>query len=246
MIQLNLTRPIAFFDLETTGLEFVKNVGVELYGKNQLELWHTIIEIGWVTVRQRNDENYTDWLVLQRMNLQISPNEQQLHRASKEALAVNGYLERKEAGEWKNALKLRDALWWFISNCGGSVLININPCFDDKFLEISLAQAHIPYKEFQRRFHYRILDVNSIAVGKLLAPGSPYKTNLFGGNALSKLLGIKPETEPHMAVRGAEQAYRIYRRLMELKPREVSAIRRRMLRAVTPRDGSQSPRVPRV
>ena len=34
----------------------------------------------------------------------------QLKRASQEALAVNGYLERKEAGEWANPTTLNKAL----------------------------------------------------------------------------------------------------------------------------------------
>lgn len=222
--------PLTFFDLETTGLESVKNVGVKMQGRVQLEPWHTIIEIGWVTVRQRNDRNYIDWLVLQRMNLQIEPSEAQLHRASKEALAINGYLERKEKGEWKNAVTLNEALWDFLKLCSGSILIAKNPCFDNKFLEVALAQAHIPYTEFQRRFHYRILDVNSIALGKILPDGIPYDPNIL--DTLSPLLGIEPEPKPHKAIQGAEQAYKIYRKVMELKSSELRTIRKRILKAM--------------
>jgi len=216
--------PLTFFDLETTGLEPVKNVGVKIYGQTQLEPWHSIIEIGWVTVRQRDDATHNDWLVLQKMNLQIAPTESELRKSSQDALAVNGYFERKSAGEWSNSLTLKEALWYFLNVCGGTILIAKNPCFDNKFMELALTRAYIPYKEFQRRFHYRVLDVNSIVLGRILPTGMPYTPELL--DKLYDLLRIAPEQKPHKAVRGAEHAYRIYRKVMELTPRQLSFIRR--------------------
>lgn len=220
---------LVFFDCETTGLECLKQVGTPYTGSLVVP-WHEIIEIGWVKVRQRDDARGSDWAVLEEMNIRVVP--QHLVIAQKKALAVNGYLERKARGEWADAISLRDALRLFLESCEKAVFVGVNPCFDSKFLEVAFARAGIRYAEFQNRFHYRVLDVSAVAWGRFASVGAPYLPRNFGSSMLAEFLGIEGEQKPHEALRGAQQAYALYRALMELDAKKLRLMQKRVQKFV--------------
>lgn len=224
---------LAFFDLEATGLEFVKQIGP--WGRGLLVPWHEIIELGWVRVRQRDARAGVDWEIRDEANYRIAP--QRLSVANQKSLEVVGYVERARKGEWANAVPLREALWQFLTHCEGSHLIGVNSSFDVKFLECAFAEAGIPRREFEKRFHHRVLEVNSVAMGKLLTPGVPYAPWTFGSGKLSEYLGIEKEQEPHCAVNGARHGFAVYRALMDLDAKTLRALQRRIKGETTLREG---------
>ncbi len=110
------TSDLAFFDLETTGLN-----------PDQ----HEIIEIGMVRVNQQTMEETG------RFEARIMP--QNLAAADPVALRINGFTKEK----WSDAISLTDALKGFADATAGSVLIAQNISFDWGFLRRAYEESGI-------------------------------------------------------------------------------------------------------
>ena len=108
--------PLAFIDVETTGLDPTR---------------HEIVEIGVVRVRG-------DTLAeIDRTDVRIRP--QHLDRADPSALALNGYSE----GAWENATDLAEALDFVAPLLGGAIMAGHNVSFDRGFLDASWSRTGV-------------------------------------------------------------------------------------------------------
>ncbi len=101
-------RPLAFIDLETTGLDPAR---------------HEILEIGVIRVDART---FTE---LDATDVRVHP--ARLEDADPEALRLNGYSPRR----WENAASLPEALDWVAPLLVGATLAGHNVGFDRAFLE---------------------------------------------------------------------------------------------------------------
>ena len=103
-------RPLAFIDLETTGLDPER---------------HEILEIGVIRVDART---LTE---LDATDVRVHPT--RLQDADPEALRLNGYSARR----WENATNLAEALDWVAPLLVGATLAGHNVGFDRAFLEVA-------------------------------------------------------------------------------------------------------------
>lgn len=100
-------RPIAFTDLETTGLSVIK---------------HEIIEIGAVITNPALE-------VIDEVDIKVRP--EHIETASARALEINGYTPEK----WLGAVSLREALQEYSDKTVNAMFLAHNPTFDWKFIE---------------------------------------------------------------------------------------------------------------
>lgn len=109
-------RPLAFTDLETTGL-FAQR--------------HEIIELGLVLVDQETLD------VLDEMNVKVRP--EHIETADAKALEVNGYKEE----EWKDAQPLDTVMREYAQKVPNAIPAGWNVQFDVKFLEAAFLETDI-------------------------------------------------------------------------------------------------------
>lgn len=128
-------RPLAFVDLETTGLD------PEI---------HEIIEIAFILARQ------PDLVVLEVWDRRVRP--QHIQTADPTALRVNGY--RPEA--WQDSIPLSEALVIFRESVRDAIVITYRSCFDVPFLVQGLKDAGL-VQDGDDPFGYYVLDVLSMA-----------------------------------------------------------------------------------
>lgn len=186
-----LDRPIAFTDLEMTGLDRFRVVdGV-------FQPWHEICEIGLVLANHRNLE------ILDKLNLKVKIGHPE--RFSPKALEVNGYREE----DWKDAISLKEALEIYNQKVAGAVFAAHNVTFDWGFLEVAYALTGL-----QSTMDYHRIDLLTNAVGVLQAKG--YERDHYRQTKLAEFLGLQPEPMPHRAVNGAMSAYEVYKAIREL------------------------------
>ncbi len=132
-----LQQPLAFVDIETTGLN-----------PETAE----IIELGVVIARLKDDE----LVVLQEIDLKIAP--KHIETAEPQALRVNGYNE----ADWIFAVSIEEALKTFVEKTEGAIFVAHNATFDYGFIEANLRRYNI-----ESKMHYHRLDTISIAFGIL-------------------------------------------------------------------------------
>lgn len=186
-----LDRPIAFTDLEMTGLERFRVVdGV-------FQPWNEICEIGLVLANHRTLE------ILDKLNLKVKIEHPE--RFSPKALEVNGYREE----DWKDAISLKEALELYNQKVIGAVFAAHNITFDWGFLEVAYALTGL-----QSPMDYHRIDLLTNAVGVLQAKG--YEREQYRQTKLAEFLGLQPEPMPHRAVNGAMSAYEVYKAIREL------------------------------
>lgn len=133
-----LQQPLAFIDVETTGLD------------NDIA---EIIELG-VVIAKFNKEN--ELVVVDQLDVKIHP--QHIETAEPQALRINGYNE----ADWLFAVTLEDAMKTFADKTAGAVFVAHNLTFDYGFIERALKKTGI-----ENRMHYHKLDTIAVAFGVL-------------------------------------------------------------------------------
>ena len=132
-----LQQPLAFIDIETTGLDYEKG---------------EIIEHG-VVIAELRDGALT---VTDEIDLKIAP--KHIETADAQALRSNGYNE----AEWIFAVSIEEALKLFVERTAGAVFVAHNITFDYGFIEANLRRYGIEHK-----MHYHKLDTLALAFGVL-------------------------------------------------------------------------------
>lgn len=132
-----LQQPLAFIDIETTGLDYEKG---------------EIIELGVVIAELRDGA----LMVTDEIDLKIAP--KHIETADAQALRINGYNE----AEWIFAVSIEEALKLFVERTAGAVFVAHNITFDYGFIEANLRRYGIEHK-----MHYHKLDTLALAFGVL-------------------------------------------------------------------------------
>lgn len=132
-----LQQPLAFIDIETTGLDYEKG---------------EIIELG-VVIAELRDGALT---VTDEIDLKIAP--KHIETADAQALRINGYNE----AEWIFAVSIEEALKLFVERTAGAVFVAHNITFDYGFIEANLRRYG-----FEHKMHYHKLDTLALAFGVL-------------------------------------------------------------------------------
>ena len=134
---------------------------------------------------------------------------------------INNYPERASNGEWDDALRLIDAMQYFLHCSRGleAIPVGQNFFFDWSFLSAGFAYCDIPESVWGKSLHYSRLDIRSMSAQALLKSGESYNPDDFSlrKNTLSDKLKISDESFPHIAINGARQAYLVYRELYRLR-----------------------------
>lgn len=129
--------PLAFTDLETTGLR----VG-----------YHEILEIGLVLVDQTTLQVQDEWEV------KVAPAHPE--RAMPSSLAVNGYND----AEWADAISLKEAIAEYAEHVEGSLLAGWNTRFDAAFLSLAFSECGM---DIYQAMDYHAFDVMPLALEAL-------------------------------------------------------------------------------
>ncbi|MES2931749.1 MAG: 3'-5' exonuclease [Patescibacteria group bacterium] len=156
---------------------------------------HEIIEIGLVLL----DPVTLD--PIWRYDTKVIP--EHIETASPEALKINGYSEE----EWRDAIPLRDALEAYSTIAADGVFLAHNMATDWAFMRAGFKKTGVP-----DRLDYHRIDLFSTAFA-LLHESELTEFKLL---MLARHLGVPEEPLPHRAMGGAECAYQIYRRLMQM------------------------------
>ncbi len=143
-----LNQPLAFVDVETTG------INPELY---------EIIELGAVIARFQNGTLE----VVDKVDLKVKP--EHIETADPQSLRVNGYDE----SAWLFAYSLDEAMKVFAQKTEGAVMIAHNVSFDSAFIDGAFRKTGVP-----NGMHYHRLDTISIAFAKLYDQGDINKFSL--------------------------------------------------------------------
>lgn len=132
-----LQQPLAFIDVETTGLDRDK---------------HEIIELAAVITKMKDGV----LTVVDQLDLKIHP--ARIEDAEPQALRINGYNE----ADWLFAVSLEDAMKEFASKTQGAVFVAHNATFDWGFIESAFKQTGT-----ENKMHYHKLDTLALAFGVL-------------------------------------------------------------------------------
>lgn len=200
-----LERPLAFTDVETTGLEYIRFEMEEYFLENEIgtvrfrelrpKVWHEIIEVGLVLVDQET-------LAVQKMmNFKAKPEHPE--RMTPEALAVNGYNE----AEWRDAHPLASVLRLYGRLTEGAMIANQNVTFDWNFIDTAFKMTDVKCK-----MDYHRIDIFSMAWAKLKNRGLKH----FNLDGIAEFFGMPKEPLPHRAINGATRAFEVYKKLMDL------------------------------
>lgn len=132
-----LEQPLAFVDIETTGLD------------NDT---HEIIELGVVIAKYKDGV----LVVTDQLDLKIQPT--RIETADPQALRINGYNE----ADWLFAVSREQAMKSFIEKTSGAVFLAHNITFDYPFIEKALKEVGL-----QHDLHFQKIDTLSLAFGIL-------------------------------------------------------------------------------
>lgn len=132
-----LQQPLAFVDIETTGLDHERG---------------EIIELGVVLTELRDGA----LVVTGELDLKIAP--KHIETAEPQALRINGYNE----ADWIFAVSIEDALKAFVDKTEGAVFVAHNVTFDHGFISANLKRYGI-----EDKMHYHKLDTLAMAFGIL-------------------------------------------------------------------------------
>ncbi len=132
-----LQQPLAFVDIETTGLDRDD---------------HEIIELGVVVAKLKDDV----LTVTDTLDIKISP--QHIENADAVALRVNGY----DAADWVFAVDIAEAMKQFARITSGAIFVAHNLTFDYGFIETNLKRYGV-----EDKLHFHKLDTIALAFGML-------------------------------------------------------------------------------
>ncbi len=133
-----IQQPLAFIDVETTGL----NDDVA-----------EIIELGVVIAKLKDGE----LVVTDQLDLKIHP--KHLETAEPAALRINGYNE----ADWMFAVTLEDAMKSFAEKTDGAIFVAHNVTFDYGFIDQAFKKTGI-----ENKMHYHKIDTIALAFGVLI------------------------------------------------------------------------------
>ena len=170
---------IAVTDVETTGL---------------WPRFHEIIEVGMVLMDAKTLE------VKDELDLKVMPTE--LHKASREALNVNGF----NLDDWKEAVPLNIAMKAYLDKAANATFAAHNMIFDWDFIDFAFYKTGL-----KNIMDYHKIDLFSVAWTKLR-----HKLTSYSLKNICLTLGIEPEPEPHRAINGARCEYQVLKKLMEM------------------------------
>ncbi len=143
-----LQQPLAFIDIETTGLDRDS---------------HEIIELAAVITRMRDGE----LVVIDQVDLKIQP--KNIETAEPQALRINGYNE----ADWLFAVSLEDAMKEFAKKTEGAIFVAHNLTFDYGFIDTAFKRTNT-----ENKMHFHKLDTISLAFGVLHTNDDPGKLSL--------------------------------------------------------------------
>ncbi len=132
-----LNQPLAFVDIETTGIDKDK---------------HEIIELACVIARMKDGALE----VVDTLDVKIQP--KHIETAEPQALRINGYND----ADWLFAISLESALQQFIKKTEGAIFLAHNITFDYPFIEKALKDVGLEHK-----MHFQKIDTLSLAFGIL-------------------------------------------------------------------------------
>jgi DNA polymerase III alpha subunit (gram-positive type) len=132
-----LSQPLAFIDVETTGLS--RDI-------------HEIIELGLVLARMKDGV----LTVVDELDIKIHP--KHIETADVQALRVNNYND----ADWIFATSLEEAMKIFAKKTKGAIFVAHNITFDYGFIEKAFEKTGIP-----NEMHYHKIDTISLAFGIL-------------------------------------------------------------------------------
>ncbi len=174
---------LAFIDIETTGLSLDK---------------HEIIQIGCVLVSQDNDGN-KNFKITEEFEIKIKP--ENITTADPVALKINGYNE----ANWKDGVKLKEAMETLSRKTDGAMMVGHNVSFDWAFLEKAFEKTGV-----KNNMHHRKLDTISIAFAKLYDIDGVEKVSL---KFLCEHFGVENK-KAHTALSDARATFEIFVKLM--------------------------------
>lgn len=179
--------PLAFIDIEATGLDPEKN---------------EIIEIGLVIAEQGLSADKKITLKkIEEWEIKIKPTH--METADPEALIVAHYNE----ADWASAVDISSALKILSEKTVDATMVGHNVAFDSSFLENSFSRTGIV-----NRMHYHKLDTLSIAFTKLYGHESVEKLSL---RSLCEYLGVENK-DAHTALSDARATFEVFEKLMAL------------------------------
>lgn len=132
-----LQQPLAFIDIETTGLDRDN---------------HEIIELGAVVTKMKEGV----LTIVDQIDFKIKP--EHVETAEPQALRINGYNE----ADWIFAISLADAMKELAKRTDGAVFVAHNITFDYGFVETAFKKTGI-----ENKMHYHKIDTISLAFGIL-------------------------------------------------------------------------------
>lgn len=189
-----------FLDIETTGLDFVD---------------HVPLDIGVVIVDLHN------MLCVATYSSLIRCYSVHWAKADKQALEVNGFNIDNHIAEKEHSEVGKELLSFFLENGivrGEAVFICQNPSFDRIFLDKLLPQRKM--NEFKLPYHW--LDLASMYWIKAMDLSKPvnghslpkHSSISLSKDTIASMLGIPPEGKPHKAIQGAQHLFECYRALV--------------------------------
>lgn len=186
-------RPLAFTDIETTGVEPVKykNLWYRPWQKQPIE-WHEIIEIGLILVDQKNLE------ILSKLDVKIKP--AHLERMTESVLKINGY----NPNLWQDAISITEAMTRYGEMTKDAIFCAHNMTFDWSFIDLAFQKTGV-----SNLMDYHRVDLFTMAWIKL-----NNKLERFSQKTVNEFLDIPPEPTPHRAINGAMAAYENYKKLI--------------------------------
>lgn len=179
--------PLAFIDLETTGLSPKQ---------------HEIIEIGCIIADQEGGEEGTPTVMFrEEFNLRVLP--VHIETAQSIALTINGYSPER----WHDAISLREALEIVRDKTRGCIMVGQNVTFDWNFLSTAFEQEGVACL-----MDYHRLDTMSMAFAKLQDNPS---VQSFSLRALAAHFGIE-QKNAHHALDDIQVTFEVYKKLIAM------------------------------
>lgn len=168
-------------------------------------LIHSILSIGAVDLENPSRTFYGECYLPEQKTFQV------------EALAVNGFTESQIFDKSKDSLKsLMTKFYKWLQDCNEKTLVGQNVSLDRAFLNTAFIESEIPFQ-----FHYRIVDIHSVAVGMFLRDGRDL--NIEDGrikmslDKIAEAVGLSEEPRPHNALTGATYNAEVFTRLVYKK-----------------------------
>jgi DNA polymerase III epsilon subunit family exonuclease len=180
-------RNLAFIDLETTGLDPIRN---------------EIIEIGGIVAKQIPIAGRGSAIeTIAEFEYKIKP--KNLASADPEALRINGYND----ADWLFAADLKQVLPTVADKTEGAIMVAHNVIFDLGFLNQAFLKTGI-----KNKMHYHKIDLLAMAFAKLYHNEEVQYFNLA---SLAKYFGIS-NPKAHTALADTQTAFAIYCKLLEI------------------------------